>query len=285
MKKIELSALFLEEHLDLFQCPVCQQAFEAVIGTSLNCVANHQFDLSKKGTLHLLMKGGQNDYDKDMLTSRKNLAATGFFHPMLDVVKEKLESRSIEAVLDVGCGEGSHLHYLNQQGLSGAKIGFDISKDAIQLAASHFFDDGFFCVADLAQSPFAKTQFDAIINILSPSHYEEFDRLLKPGGLVVKVVPDSDYLIELRQRLYGADDDKQHYENDLVINRFKEAYPDCLHDHVTYEVPVTKEAFSWLVDMTPLTWHITEDKRQALLKNPLESMTVSMSILVGQKKA
>ena len=66
-----------------------------------------------------------------------------------------------------------------KSGVSGTKIGFDISKDAIQLAASHYFDDAFWCVADLAHSPFAGEQFDAILNILSPSHYEEFGRLLK----------------------------------------------------------------------------------------------------------
>ncbi|MFD3050330.1 methyltransferase domain-containing protein, partial [Streptococcus agalactiae] len=97
--------------------------------------------MSKKGTLHLLLKGGQNEYDKKMLSSRKKLAETGFFQPMLDVVKKQLEGRNITALLDVGCGEGSHLHYLQNQGVSGTKIGFDISKDAIQLAASHYFDD------------------------------------------------------------------------------------------------------------------------------------------------
>ncbi|MDZ7835836.1 MAG: hypothetical protein U5K84_11455 [Alkalibacterium sp.] len=33
---------------------------------------------------------------------------------------------------------------------------------------------------------------------MSPSNYEEFDRLLKPGGRVIKVIPGEDYLKELR---------------------------------------------------------------------------------------
>ena len=110
MKKIERSGLFMKENLHLFQCPVCKQNFTDVVGTSVVCVENHQFDLSKKGTLHLLLKGGQNEYDKKMLSSRKKLAETGFFQPMLEVVKKQLEGRNITALLDVGCGEGSHLH-------------------------------------------------------------------------------------------------------------------------------------------------------------------------------
>lgn len=283
VKKIERSGLFMKENLHLFQCPVCKQNFTDVVGTSVVCVENHQFDLSKKGTLHLLLKGGQNEYDKKMLSSRKKLAETGFFQPMLDVVKKQLEGRNITALLDVGCGEGSHLHYLQNQGVSGTKIGFDISKDAIQLAASHYFDDAFWCVADLAHSPFAGEQFDAILNILSPSHYEEFGRLLKKGGVVVKVVPDADYLIELRQKLFMLEEEKQSYKNEPVIKRFEQAYPNYLHEHVRYEVSLTAEVYRWLLEMTPLTWGADEGKRLELLAEPLPSITVAMSVLVGIK--
>ena len=276
MKKIESSTLYLKENLTLFQCPVCKEAFQEVSGQGVTCSNNHRFDLGKKGTLHLLLKGGQNDYDKAMLSSRKSLADTGFFYPILDAIMNYLPKNA--TVLDVGCGEGSHLHYLTEQGLSGKKIGFDISKDAIQLAAAHFFDDAFWCVADLAQSPFAEKQFDAILNIFSPSHYQEFNRVLKAEGRVYKVVPDSDYLIELRQRLYG----ERTYENDDVVARFQEIYPDCLHEHVRYEVPLTDDTFRWLVEMTPLTWGATEADMVALMKNPLKTVTVAVSLLISQ---
>ena len=182
MKKIEAGSLYLEQHRNLFQCPICKGKFETVDGHSVVCANGHHFDVSKKGTLHLLMKGGQNEYGKEMLSSRKNLADTGFFHPLLDAVYAHIDKPETATVLDVGCGEGSHLHYLTEKGLKGTKIGFDISKDAIQLAASNFFPDAFWCVADLAHSPFAESAFDVILNIFSPSQYQEFDRVLKPGG-------------------------------------------------------------------------------------------------------
>lgn len=276
MKKIECSAAYLQENLDLFQCPVCKENFKEVSNQGVVCNNNHRFDLSKKGTLHLLLKGGQNDYDKSMLSSRKALADTGFFHPILDALMMHIPQDA--TVLDVGCGEGSHLHYLSEQGLTGKKIGFDISKDAIQLAAAHFFEDAFWCVADLAQSPFAEHQFDAILNIFSPSHYQEFNRVLKPGGRVYKVVPDPDYLIELRQRLYGD----RPYDNDDVVARFKEVYPDCIHEHVRYEVTLTSDTFRWLVEMTPLTWSASPAEVAALLEDPLESITVAVSLLISQ---
>ncbi len=140
MKKIEAGSLYLKKHRTLFQCPICKADFEKVDGHSIICANGHHFDVSKKGTLHLLMRGGQNEYGKEMLSSRKNLADTGFFFPLLDAVYAHIDKPESATVLDVGCGEGSHLHYLTEKGLKGTKIGFDISKDAIQLAASNFFN-------------------------------------------------------------------------------------------------------------------------------------------------
>ncbi|MGP6138964.1 methyltransferase domain-containing protein [Jeotgalibaca sp. A127] len=275
MKKIERSAVFLKENLALFQCPVCKEAFQDVSGQGVVCANNHRFDLGKKGTLHLLLKGGQNEYDKAMLSSRKALADTGFFHPILDAILNHIPKEG--TILDVGCGEGSHLHYLTEKGLSGEKIGFDISKDAIQLAAAHFFDDAFWCVADLAQSPFGAEQFDAILNIFSPSHYQEFNRVLKPDGRVYKVVPDADYLIELRELLYGD----RSYNNQDVVKRFKEIYPEALHEHVRYEVELTESTFRWLVEMTPLTWGATDADIEKIIKKPLKTISVAVSLLIS----
>ena len=283
MKKIESSKHFLLEHLDLFQCPVCGEKFQEVKGNSIVCIQNHQFDLSKKGTLHLLSKGGQNEYDREMLSSRKSLAESGFFQPLLDEVFQYIDYPKTAVVLDVGCGEGSHLHYLTVKGLTGLKIGFDISKDAIQLATAHFYEDAFWCVADLAHSPFAAEKFDVILNIFSPSHYQEFERLLKKEGKIIKVVPDADYLIELREKVYEFDESKQEYENENVVNLFKEHYSDCVHKHVKYTVELTEETAKWLVEMTPLTWGASKEAMEKIAKHPLKSVTVAVSILIGTK--
>ena len=254
MKKIEAGSLYLKKHRTLFQCPICKADFEKVDGHSIICANGHHFDVSKKGTLHLLMKGGQNEYGKEMLSSRKNLADTGFFFPLLDAVYAHIDKPESATVLDVGCGEGSHLHYLTEKGLKGTKIGFDISKDAIQLAASNFFPDAFWCVADLAHSPFAESAFDVILNIFSPSQYQEFDRVLKPGGKVIKVVPNAQYLIELREQLYALDTTKREYDNQQVVDRFYEIYPDAISEEVAYSVALDAQSHGWLMEMTPLSW-------------------------------
>ena len=282
MKKIEKAALFMQENRVLFQCPICKDTFDQLEGNSLSCLNGHLFDISKKGTLYFLLKGTKNEYDKEMLSSRFNIATAGLFHPLLDELYKCIIEKEDGHTLDVGCGEGSQLDYLTTLGLKGQKIGFDISKDAIQLAANHF-STAFWCVADLAQSPFASQQYDTILNIFSPSNYKEFDRLLKKGGQVIKVVPEKDYLIELRKLFYRDQAEKQTYSNEVVIEKFKEHFPSMEMKRVNYSFELTQSLFEDLMKMTPLSWGASPASKEYALAHPLQSVTIDVCVLVGQK--
>ena len=282
MKKIEKAALFMQENRKLFQCPICNDTFDQLEGNSLSCLNGHLFDISKKGTLYFLLKGTKNEYDKEMLSSRFNIATAGLFHPLLDELYKCIIEKEDGHTLDVGCGEGSQLDYLTTLGLKGQKIGFDISKDAIQLAANHF-STAFWCVADLAQSPFASQQYDTILNIFSPSNYKEFDRLLKKGGQVIKVVPEKDYLIELRKLFYRDQAEKQTYSNEVVIEKFKEHFPSMEMKRVNYSFELTQSLFEDLMKMTPLSWGASPASKEYALAHPLQSVTIDVCVLVGQK--
>lgn len=275
MKKIDKASIFLTENLALFRCPVCESTFELVKDHQITCSNNHSFDLSKKGTLHFLLKPSKSEYTRDMLLSRQRIAKMGFWQPMLDTLYRLIESRE-GITLDVGCGEGAHSAYLKEKGLSGPVIAFDISKEGVNLGAATY-EEIFFLVADLARSPFATGQFDTIINILSPSNYEEFDRLLQPGGQVIKVIPGEDYLKELR---LIQKKENQSYSNQQVIDKFRTHYPEMSEHPVRYTVELSEEEIKDFLDMTPLGWHLeaTADDRESL-----HQITVDMVILTGNK--
>ena len=273
MKKIEKGKAFIEDHLDTFQCPVCASPFNTLEGYQLTCLKHHQFDLSKKGTLHFLLKPVQSEYTRDMLLSRQRIAQSGFWHPLLDTIYERIVKPD-GFHLDVGSGEGYHSHYLKTAGLSGPIIAFDISKEGVNLGAATY-DDLFFMVADLAQSPFAPDSFDTILNILSPSNYQEFKRILKPGGQVIKVVPGKDYLKELRQLVKSEDKD---YSNERVVRKFAEHYPNYQEIPVRYSVSLDDSQIEDFVNMTPLGWHLKED---AYIKHMLQTITVDLILLEG----
>ena len=277
LKKIDKAQVFLEDHLHLFQCPVCSQAFESVNNHQVICRDGHQFDLSKKGTLFLLQKSMKSEYTRDMLLSRQRLAESGLWAPLLDKIQSLIKHPE-GVLLDIGCGEGSHSAYLKKNGYKGPIISFDISKEGINLAAASH-EDIFFLTADLARSPFASHQYDTLLNILSPSNYSEFDRLLKQGGQVIKVVPNPGYLKELREL---QEESKQTYSNVQVVEKFEKHYTHVRKESVLYTFQLPEELVVDFVHMTPLGWHIKEDFDN--IRTKLKEITVDLLILIGESE-
>jgi 23S rRNA (guanine745-N1)-methyltransferase len=280
LKKIEIARQWLVEHADCFRCPVCQQSVE-VKATSLICQNQHQFDLSKKGTLYFLKHAIQTEYNKKMFTARGRMIQAGMYEPLLTKIAAKINQAAV--TLDVGCGEGGFLTQLAHKGLAGTKIGFDLSKEGIYLASNQP-NDAFWCVADLTNLPFADDSINVLLNIFSPSHYREFQRVLAPGGLVVKVIPEADYLKELRQAFYPDDETKQVYTNEKVLQRFTEELLVVANERITYRFDIPTEQRLDLLEMSPLEWQVADSVKQAVQKNPLASVTVDIRMLVGKKR-
>ena len=67
-------------------------------------------------------------------------------------------------------------------------------------------------MADLTNLPFANEGLDTILNIFSPSHYQEFRRVLKADGTVIKIIPEENYK-GITSGFYPNDEKKQSYSN------------------------------------------------------------------------
>ncbi|WP_169449791.1 methyltransferase domain-containing protein [Lacticigenium naphthae] len=246
----------------------------------LVCSNNHRYALSKKGTIHFLNKSSQQNYSKELWKSRHSLAIRGLFTPLLDHVFDKIASYD-GPVLDVGCGEGSQLAYLRKKGLTGPTIGFDLSKEAINLAATNY-PNSFWCVADLADSPFKEQSFSTILNILSPSNYQEFHRLLNNEGQLIKVIPHSAYLKELRAIFFEEGDSRRTYSNKDVQDRFEEEFSNWQSEEVNYTVQLDKEGAKQLIEMTPLSWNVASEKKK-YAEDSVREITMHYLILIGNK--
>ncbi|WP_311407987.1 methyltransferase domain-containing protein [Liquorilactobacillus uvarum] len=282
MKKIERGMAFVDEKMDIFKCPVCGGSFEKIVGRSANCLKGHQFDFSKKGTLYFLKHGVKSDYDDaKMWQARRSVLRAGLFKPIIDEITDQLPKNKSLRIVDVGCGEGSTLKYVEEQRANkqDAYVGFDISKRAINLATQ---DEGagFFCIADLAQLPFASASFDVVLDMFSPSAYEEFDRILKSEGFLFKIIPNENYLIELRHMLYEKNDSHYSYSNDKVLSLFKKHYPHANVKRITYEFSLSNTSFENLLYMTPLHWGAAAEKIDAALEKGLEKITIDVLLLM-----
>lgn len=277
LKKIERGAMFIQTQSDLFRCPTCHQMMHAQ-EKALVCLEGHRFDVSKKGTLYFLNHQIKTDYDREMFEHRRKLIVHGMYQPLLDLLQPFCQNQRI---LDVGCGEGSFLQQLNEQATLLPSVGFDISKEGIYLA-SDYGENVFWCVADLTNLPFQEDRFTTILNIFSPSNYQEFQRVLVDGGQLIKVVPRSGYLKELRAAFYPEDEKKQHYSNQAVVEKFQETFRESERQTLTYVFDIPESCQLSLLEMSPLEWGVSMEIKETLQKKPLKRITIDLDILIGR---
>ncbi|WP_205600800.1 putative RNA methyltransferase [Gracilibacillus sp. YIM 98692] len=283
MKKIEQTAFQIQQNRQLFRCPICQENIVLEDKTVI-CAKGHRFDLAKKGYVNFLMQASPNDYTKVLFEARHQIIQSGMYDRLHQVIAEemgKFQNQSTVSVLDIGCGEGSHLAQIvsRLKRLDTVGVGVDISKDGITTAAK-YYPEFLWAVGDLAKSPFQTKQFDILLNILSPANYQEFDRLLHDDGIVIKVVPRSKYLKEIRELV--LDKSKQTYQNTEAMDTFHQHYAQVKSIEVQYEWSVPESLRTSLLKMTPLTWNkISENKMSELAEN-LHVITVDLQVLVGR---
>lgn len=270
-----------------YQCIHCQEGL-TLKGKSLTCPKGHQFDMSKQGYYFLAHKSMSNRYDQALFSSRRLIITQSpLYHLLHQRLMELLTDDATQplAILDAGSGEGSHLYQLNTQLPKGTQlVGIDLAKAGIQLA-SDYNGHMLSLVADLTELPFADQQFDAILSILSPANYEEFNRVLKDNAHLIKIVPNAGYLKEIRSKLaeFGHLEDES-YDNTVIIETFMKHYPDAAIETIKDTVALTNEQMEALIDMTPLTWRLTEAQRKELLNSLELQITLDVTLLNYQKK-
>ncbi|TFE02175.1 putative RNA methyltransferase [Jeotgalibacillus salarius] len=278
LKKREAAALRVNEEFPYLLCPICRKKLTEQ-SLSLTCSENHQFDFAKNGSLHLLTKNLKTKYTKDLFESRHYLMSEAeFFKPAINEVITHLKEREAGIILDAGCGEGTHLAHITGELEGFTGVGIDLAKDGIQLAARHY-DQPLWITADLARAPVEAGTVDYILNILSPANYQEFNRLLKNAGEVIKIVPGAGYLKELRNHYFG-----DHYENDETVSAFYEQF-DVFHKiTVTVTQKLDRKAIEALVNMTPLSWSADPEKVTSFKAKQETEMTLDVEVLFGRKR-
>lgn len=279
MKKIDIAKSFLKQNINLFKCPVCDNSFIEQINNSIVCPNNHSLDISKKGTIQFINHKVSTEYDGLMLESRRRIIQAGFFDGILHKVAELMDNNP-QNIIDVGSGEGMPLKRLMafRKNIDSA-IGFDISKPGVNLSTSELTENRFFCIADLANLPFNDQSIDVILDLFSPSAYNEFNRIASKGGHLIKIVPNSHYLFELRKLLYGDDNPNSSYDNQKVVELFMKHYPNAKSYPVSYKFELPSELRNDLMIMTPLHWGHNAKQLSETEIQTLTEITVDVTIL------
>lgn len=286
LKKIETTRLILNENINVFKCPLCKENMVAVDKNSVKCVNKHCFDISKKGYVNLLNSNTKTIYDKELFESRHEIYNSNVYDCLTEEIKSIIKNYTLNKysnyILDAGCGEGYFLNKLSEDEEINNRcklIGIDIAKEGISIA-TRGENEIIWCISDLANLPLQDSKFDIILNILSPANYKEFARVLSNGGIVVKIVPESNYLKEIRASIQ-KDIKNRDYNNKNIIDVFKK-HLDLIYDNrINYKTNINVLNLRNLIKMTPLTSSLHEKELLRLLESDISYITIDLRVIVG----
>jgi len=253
--------------MSLFICPICKAPLERA-GSVYRCPEGHSYDIAKEGYTYLLPPNQKHSSapgdDKGMAAARRAFLSKGYYQPLLDALCHLAVSHTgtAPAVLDAGCGEGYYTagicQALENAGKHPRMAGTDISKFILRAAAKRK-TDAEFAVASSYHLPLADQSLDLLIDCFSPLALGEFQRLLRPGGIFLYVVPAADHLWELKQILY--DTPYPNEEKETPYDGF--SYEAIIPVNGTITLP-SRTDIQNLFQMTPYFWKTPKEGSQRL---------------------
>ena len=258
------------EGLQALRCTVCGGDMTRQ-GEEFVCPQGHRVNVNRKGCLNFLSAPVDSCYDAELFQARRRVFAAGCYQPVAHALEDMLPPEH-QHLLDAGCGDGWYLNALLEKHDAWQGAGVDISRDAI-LQATDQPCRALWCVGDLRRLPFRDGAFTAVLDVLTPANYDEFRRVLAPGGLLLKVYPGSGYLREIRAARGMAP-----YAEGQVEAYLREKAEIVQEMRVTVSHPVTPELWRDFVWMTPLNQDLSAEEKQALAQRPAETVTVDLHI-------
>ncbi|WP_374010288.1 putative RNA methyltransferase [Leifsonia sp. LS-T14] len=232
------------------RCPVCGAELEPLAPLTLACANGHRHDVNKRGYVSLLGGGTKHLGDTaEMLDARERVLGSGAYSPIAAAVASAITG---ERIVDAGAGTGYYLRAaLAPSDASG--LAMDLSPSAVTRAVrSSERIDGL--VADTWRPlPVRTGVADAVLDVFAPRNLPEFHRILRPGGMLVVVVPRGDHLGSLRAGGTMLDIPSDKAED--VITASEPLYALHSREPVAYELTLTDDLAAALAGMGPSARH------------------------------
>ena len=239
----------------------------------------HCYDIAKQGHVNFAPNAKPSFYKKELFESRAKAFEAGVFAPVVAAVGEALEKyvrAERPVVADAGCGEGYYLRSVCPE-RDMIRIGFDLSKEAVLLAAKGDRRSTYF-VGDLANIPLADGCCDAVLDVFTPANYAQFGRILKKDGVLIKLAPRPGYLRQLREAAGGR---LAAYDG-APVSDYAHAHLNVLEQRtITYTMPVSGALALHLAKMTPMLANIDAE---SLDLSGVTEITVDETMIVGTIK-
>lgn len=271
--------------MSCFICPVCRTGLLKTEKTYI-CENGHSFDIAKKGYVNLLMSQGgkQHGDDKTMISARADFLNRGFYDTLSEKICECVSEYTGNSarVLDAGCGECKYsadiLEHLEREGKRADVIGIDISKEALAFAKRRTGGLNL-AVASTADMPVENGTVDALVNIFAPFSAQEFSRVLKTDGVIIRAYPLARHLWELKELIYDVP-----YENPEP-DMAEEGFTVVARHEVKYKMNFeTNEDVISLFKMTPYFYRTGEEDKKKLEKADSLVCSAEFGVVIYKKK-
>lgn len=257
-------------------CPVCKQKLIKEEKRYV-CDQQHSFDIAKQGYTNLYLKSSKHSGDnKIMVDARTAFLNLDYYAPLANELIKIIQEKKSEVIIDAGCGEGYYTNLIQKQ--TNADIyGFDLSKDALKYAARQNKEIHYY-LSSIFDIPMIDESCDLLLNVFAPLANDEFYRLIKKGGYLIKVDPHHQHLKQMKDFLYD-----HVYENevlDLKVNGFTlEKY----HE-LTYHMSLDNKALNALFKMTPYYYKTNKEKSEQLCALDHMDCIASFMIYIYKKE-
>ena len=259
--KKEIGLDFIKDNYMDFICPYCKEKMH-IEDSSLKCINNHTFDVTKKGTINFIISTKIKEskiYNEELFLSRRKFIEKEYYKQVYELIASDINKLNLNniKILDLGCGEGIHsINILKKIKNNYKYFGFDYSKDAINLASDYNSSNRFYFDGDVNNIPIATNSIDVIIDFLSPYSESEVKRVLKKGGLFIKIAPSSNYLIELR----NASGLEKYQKQQEIIENLSKYFKNIVIENYKETFKIEKNDVENLIGMTPLKLKTTDLK-------------------------
>ena len=279
--------------MEFLKCPVCQEKLIKIDNT-FKCEKNHSYDISSKGYTNMLLANQRHSINpgdsKEMILSRVRFLEKDYYHilrkTILDTIN-KYASWDSFSFCDLACGEGYYTNYLHtklNENHKVSSVGIDISKyafiEACKKKRAEKLENIDYFIGNLMNLPFNSSSFDFMLNCFALLDEKEFYRVLKENGYFIRILPDADHLLGIKEVLY----------KNVILNVMKEKTINgfTLVDEIHIKDDITlksKEEIYDLFTMTPYYYKTSKESINKLLSLNTLKTRISFVLLVYKKEA
>ncbi|GAA1755883.1 methyltransferase domain-containing protein [Agromyces humatus] len=272
------------------RCPNCFLDLTEIDERVFGCASGHRYDRAKHGYLTLLPPKAPRTVgdDREMLEARTALLDSGAYSPIAAAISDAVLAQQAAAggdalrIADLGCGTGYYSTVLSHRVPEAAFLLADRSPDAVRMSL-RAIPAATGVVLDLWRPlPLRDGVVDVVLNVFAPRNAVEYARVLKPGGVLIVVVPTAAHLQEIRRT--GTLLDVPAGKSDRVAEQLSESGL-VLRSTTSPEYTFSAEAATraLLANMGPSAHHGDRLARHDLRDGASVEVTVSVEVLTFER--